>query len=39
MSTYIEPEEVTLGWEEFHKKYPDVDKCEYDQMVKEYQEM
>lgn len=39
MSTFIEPEDITLGWKEFHEKYPEVEKWEYDQKVKEYQEM
>lgn len=36
---YIDFEDYTLSWKEFHKKYPNVDKWEYDWGVKKYQEM
>lgn len=36
---YIEEQDYYLGWELFHEKHPTVDKWEYDQKVKELQEM
>lgn len=36
---YIDFEDYTLSWEEFHKKYLNMDKWEYDWGVKKYQEM
>lgn len=33
-------EEILLeGWERFHEEYPEYDRWEYEQFVKEFQEM
>ncbi len=35
----IEEDDLYLTWEEFHKKHPDIDKREWEQMQKELQEV
>ena len=35
----VDFEDFALSWRKFHKKYPNVDKWEYEWGVKKYQEM
>ena len=35
----IDEEALLDGWEVFHEKYPDIEFWEYEQLVKEFQEM
>ena len=36
---YIEEEDLDMEWEQFHSKYPKIEKHEYELMVKKTQEM
>lgn len=35
----VDEDDLVLEWEDFKKKYPDVNKEDYELMVKEFQEV
>lgn len=39
MKYFIDEDDLSLDWEDFKKKHPDVTKEEYDLMVKQFQEV
>lgn len=39
MQEIIDEEILLSGWEVFHKEYPNVEFWEYEQLIKEFQEM
>lgn len=39
MPEKVDEEILLSGWEVFHKEYPDVEYYEYEQLIKEFQEM